>query len=63
VLWLVALLSLLPPLLGRFRGGLSVGPGGTAARSVAGISPLVASLTVLVGVLAMRAAVIWSAQG
>ena len=63
VLWIVALLSLLPPLAGRFGGGLTVSPSGTAALTRMGISANVSAAIVLVGVLALRAAVIWSAQG
>jgi formate-dependent nitrite reductase membrane component NrfD len=63
LLWLVALLSLVPPLGARFGGGLSVGSGGSVALSRAALSPVVASVIVLVGVLCMRAAVIWAAQG
>jgi formate-dependent nitrite reductase membrane component NrfD len=63
ILWLVAVLSLLLPLAGRFAGGLVVGPGGTAALRRVGVSAEVAALIVLVGVVALRAAVLWSAQG
>jgi len=63
VLWIVALLSLLPPLAGRFGGGLTVSPAGTAALTRIGVSANVSATIVLVGVLALRAAVIWSAQG
>jgi len=63
VLWIVALLSLLPPLAGRFSGGLTVSPAGTAALTRIGVSANVSAAIVLVGVLALRAAVIWSAQG
>jgi formate-dependent nitrite reductase membrane component NrfD len=63
LLWLVALLSLVPPLRARYAGGFSVGGGGSAALSRAAISPAVVSVMVLVGVLSMRAAVIWAAQG
>ena len=63
VLWIVALLSLLPPLASRFGGGLTVSPAGTATLTRMGISTNVAAAIVLVGVLALRAAVIWSAQG
>jgi formate-dependent nitrite reductase membrane component NrfD len=64
VLWIVAILSLLPPLAGRFRSGVVVSPAGTAALARMGVAANVATATiVLVGVLALRAAVIWSAQG
>jgi len=63
VLWIVALLSLLPPLASRFGGGLTVSPAGTATLTRIGISANVAAAIVLVGVLALRAAVIGSAQG
>jgi len=62
VLWIVALLGLLPPLVGRFAGGLTVSASGTAAITRVGISATASSIIVLVGVLALRAAVIWSAQ-
>ena len=63
LLWLVALLSLVPPLVRRFGGGLTVSSAGAASLSRVGLSATVTSVIVLVGVLAMRAAVIWSAQG
>lgn len=63
VLWIVAIASLLVPLAGRFGGGLTVSPSGTAALARVGISANLAALIVLVGVVALRAAVIWSAQG
>lgn len=64
ILWIVALLSLLPPLTGRFAGGWTLRPGaGGAALARVGVSPAVAAIIVLVGVLALRAAVLWSAQG
>jgi formate-dependent nitrite reductase membrane component NrfD len=62
VLWLVAILGLLPPLAGRFRGGLTVSPSGTAAMTRMGVSATASAVIVLVGVLALRAAVLWSAQ-
>lgn len=62
VLWLVALVSLLPPLVGRGAGGLRLSPAGTASLARLGASSALASGVVLVGVLAMRAAVIWSGQ-
>jgi formate-dependent nitrite reductase membrane component NrfD len=61
LLWLVALLSLVPPLRARYGGGFSVGARGSAALSLAAISPAAVSIIVLVGVLSMRAAVIWAA--
>ena len=63
VLWIIAIATLLVPLAGRFGGGLTVSPSGTAALARVGISANVAALIVLVGVVALRAAVIWSAQG
>src|SRR5438876_506510 len=63
VLWIVAILGLLPPLLGRFSGGLTVSTSGAAALTRIGISETGSAIIVLVGVLALRAAVLWSAQG
>lgn len=64
ILWIVALVSLIPPLAGRFGGGLTVRPGvGGAMLTRVGVSPVVGAVVVLVGVLALRAAVIWSGQG
>jgi formate-dependent nitrite reductase membrane component NrfD len=60
--WLVALLSLLPPLTAHFGAGLSVSSGGSLALSRTAASPAVASAIVLVGVVSLRAAVIWAAQ-
>ena len=64
VLWAAAVLSLLVPLTGRLGPRLSVDPAGTVtlgrvtvARTTAGAA------IVLVGALALRAAVLWSAQG
>lgn len=62
LLWIVAVASLAPPLLGRFGGGLQISPSGTAALARVGISSALAAVIILVGVAAMRAAVIWSAQ-
>ena len=62
VLWAVAILSLVPPLAGRVTGGLTVGAGGAAAMTRVGISATATAVFVLVGVVALRAAVIWSAQ-
>jgi polysulfide reductase chain C len=63
VLWIVAILALLPPIAGRLTGGLTISGSGTAALARVGISATASSVIVLVGVLALRAAVIWSAQG
>ena len=62
LLWIVAILALLPPLVGRFAGGLTVSASGTATLTRVGISATASSVIVLVGVLALRAAVLWSAQ-
>jgi formate-dependent nitrite reductase membrane component NrfD len=62
LLWLIAILSLVPPLSARFAGGSSLRAGGSAALSRVAASPAIASVMVLVGVLCLRAAVIWSAQ-
>jgi formate-dependent nitrite reductase membrane component NrfD len=63
LLWIVAILALLPPIAGRFTGGLTVSGSGIAALARVGISATATSVIVLVGVLALRAAVLWSAQG
>lgn len=63
LLWAVVVLSLVPPLAGRFAGGLLAGPEGTAAGARLRSSATATALLVLVGVVAMRAAVLWSAQG
>jgi formate-dependent nitrite reductase membrane component NrfD len=63
VLWAIALLSLVPPLAGRFLGGMLAGSGGTAALTRVRVSATATALFVLVGVVALRAAVLWSAQG
>jgi formate-dependent nitrite reductase membrane component NrfD len=62
LLWLVALAGMLPGLRGLAAGGLRVTGGGalTAARVSAWT---LAPTLVLIGVLALRAAVIFSAQG
>jgi len=62
LLWLVALVGMLPGLRGLAGGGLRVTSGGTitAARAEAWVF---APSLVLIGVLALRAAVIFSAQG
>jgi len=62
VLWVVAVAGLLPALGGRLGSRLTPGPGGTAVLARAGASPAVVSVAVLVGVVALRAAVLWSAQ-
>jgi len=62
VLWVVAVASLLPALIGRFGGHLAVGPDGTAVVTRAGVSSAATAAAVLVGVVALRAAVLWSAQ-
>jgi polysulfide reductase chain C len=64
VLWIVAIVSLAPPLVaGRLSGGVRVSLEGTVAVQRVALSSSAVALIVLVGVLAMRAAVIWSAQG
>jgi formate-dependent nitrite reductase membrane component NrfD len=63
VLWAIAALSLVPPMASRLGGGLVVGSGGTAAMTRVRVSGSAAAVLVLVGVVALRAAVIWSAQG
>ena len=63
VLWAIAVLSLVPPVAGRVGGGLVVGSGGTAAIERVRVSGTAAAILVLLGVVALRAAVIWSAQG
>jgi formate-dependent nitrite reductase membrane component NrfD len=63
VLWAIVVLSLLAPLGGRFAGRLTVGPGGTAAVTGVRVSAAATAVLVLVGVVALRAAVLWSAQG
>jgi len=62
VLWAIAVLSLVPPLAGRLGGGLVIGPGGAAAIGRVRASGAAVAILVLVGVVALRAAVIWSAQ-
>src|SRR5215472_588596 len=62
VLWAIAVLSLVPPLAGRLGGGLVVGAGGTAAMERVRVSGTAVAIAVLIGVIALRAAVIWSAQ-
>jgi len=61
LLWAVALVGLLPGLLGLSRSRLSItNDGGVAAVSTSALA--LASVVVLLGVLALRAAVIFSAQ-
>ncbi len=60
LLWLVALAGMLPGLSGLVAGGLRSGAGGVVAGRMALWA--VAPALVLVGVLALRAAVIFSAQ-
>ena len=61
VLWIVAVASLLPAVAGR-SDHVSAGPGGTATMTRAAVTPAVTAAAVLVGVVALRAAVLWSAQ-
>jgi formate-dependent nitrite reductase membrane component NrfD len=62
VLWVVAVAGLLPALSGPLGTRLEARPGGAAVLARAGVSPAVASAAVLVGMVALRAAVLWSAQ-
>jgi polysulfide reductase chain C len=62
LLWLVALAGTLPGLRGLAAGGLRVTGGGAVAATRTSAWALMPSL-VLLGVLALRAAVIFSAQG
>jgi formate-dependent nitrite reductase membrane component NrfD len=62
LLWLVALAGMLPGLLGLAAGGLRVTGGGAVAATRVSASAIAPAL-VLVGVLALRAAVIFSAPG
>lgn len=63
VLWAVAILSLLVPLAGRFAGRPTVSGAGALAMVRTGvISTTAGALITLLGVLALRAAVLWSAQ-
>src|SRR5258708_5994961 len=53
-----------PPAAGGLGGGVVVGGAGTAAIARARISPgTAAAVLALLGVIALRAAVLWSAQG
>lgn len=61
LLWLVAFAGLLPGLGGLVTSRLDVGPGGTVAVESARAVPVAPAL-VLLGVLALRAAVIFSIQ-
>ncbi|HSR26283.1 MAG TPA: NrfD/PsrC family molybdoenzyme membrane anchor subunit, partial [Candidatus Eisenbacteria bacterium] len=47
VLWAIVVLSLLPPLGGRFAGRLTVGPGGTAAMTAVRVSAAATAVLVL----------------
>ena len=62
VLWIVAILGLLPALAGRFGSGLTVSATGEASLGRVGVTANTAAIIALVGVLALRAAVLWSAQ-
>jgi formate-dependent nitrite reductase membrane component NrfD len=62
LLWLVALAGMLPGLRGLAAGGLRVTGGGAVAATRASAWALMPSL-VLLGVLALRAAIIFGAQG
>jgi formate-dependent nitrite reductase membrane component NrfD len=65
ILWLIALLSLAPALAGRFGAAIRARAGGAGSASLGrvGVGAGAAALFVLVGVVALRAAVLWSAQG
>jgi formate-dependent nitrite reductase membrane component NrfD len=60
LLWLVAVASILPGLIGLARSGLRLRPGGAAATER--VPAWAVPVLLLVGVLALRAAVIFSAQ-
>jgi formate-dependent nitrite reductase membrane component NrfD len=62
-LWVIVVVSLVPPLAGRLGGGLVVGSGGAAAVERVRVSGMAVAILVLVGIVALRAAVLWSAQG
>jgi hypothetical protein len=62
LLWLLALAGMLPGLRGLTADGVRVSGGGAVAASRASAWVLTPSL-VLLGVLALRAAIIFSAQG
>jgi formate-dependent nitrite reductase membrane component NrfD len=64
LLWAVAILSLLLPLAGGLAGPLATSGDGAATTARVGISrAAIGAVIVLLGVLALRAAVLWSAQG
>jgi formate-dependent nitrite reductase membrane component NrfD len=64
VLWAIAVLSLVPPVAGRLGGGVRIAGAGTAAIARARVSTATAAaILALLGVIALRAAVLWSAQG
>lgn len=63
ILWLVVAVSLIPPLLGLTGRGQEMGPrAGHGAGARAPSSGMTAAVLVLVGILALRAVVILSAQ-
>src|SRR5215472_5468604 len=63
VLWVVAVLSLIAPAASWLGGGgLVVGSGGTATVERVRVSATAIAIAVLIGVVALRAAVLWSAQ-
>jgi formate-dependent nitrite reductase membrane component NrfD len=65
LLWLLAILGVLPPLAGMVGRDVRVAPGGGSAGAAHALtaSTTVGAVAVLVGSVALRAAVIWSAQG
>jgi formate-dependent nitrite reductase membrane component NrfD len=63
VLWAVVILSLVPAVGARFGRRRLTTPSGTVVESRLGVSATAPALLVLVGVVALRAAVLWSAQG
>ncbi len=62
-LWALAVLSLVPPVAGRLGGELTVTGGGAAAITRVQVATGAGAVLVLVGVVALRSAVLWSAQG
>ena len=62
VLWAIAVLSLVAPVAGRLGGGLTVTGGGAAVITRVRVAAGSGAVLVLVGVVALRAAVLWSAQ-
>jgi polysulfide reductase chain C len=62
VLWVLVLLSLIPPLFRLGGGRAAVAGGGEAAVASSGASSVLFALIVIIGVLLMRIAVIFSAQ-